>query len=84
MVVDDGCKLRLRFVVDDRVILWFIRLWVVIDWLLFYLLNNKIKKGMDVLNEKGNIISKYFFFWENIKKFLISYKRYCIVKYMFS
>lgn len=63
MVVDDGCKLRLRFVVDDRVILWFIRLWVVIDWLLFYLLNNKIKKGMDVLNEKGNIISKYFFFW---------------------
>lgn len=63
MVVVDGCKLRLRFVVDDRVILWFIRLWVVIDWLLFYLLNNKIKKGMDVLNEKGNIISKYFFFW---------------------
>lgn len=51
MVVYDGCKLRLRFVVDDRVILWFIRLWVVIDWLLFYLLNNKIKKGMDVLNE---------------------------------
>lgn len=44
MVVDNGCKLRLRFVVDDRVILWFIRLWVVIDWLLFYLLNNKIKK----------------------------------------
>lgn len=50
MVVDNGCKLR-KFVVDDRVILWFIRLWVVIDWLLFYLLNNKIKKGMDVLNE---------------------------------
>lgn len=62
MAVDNGCKLRSRPAVDDRATSRSTRSRAAIDWSPFHLLNNKTKKGTDVSNEQGNIISKHFFF----------------------
>lgn len=75
MAVDDGCKLRSRPAVDDGATSRSTRSRAAIDWSPFYLLNNKTKKGTDVSNEKGNIISKHFFFRQNTKIFPTSYKK---------
>lgn len=74
MAVDNGCKLRSRPAVDDRATSRSTRSRAAIDWSPFYLLNNKTKKGTDVSNEQGNIISKHFFFDKTPKIFQLVIK----------